>query len=190
MSNVGAPCAERHTGLYVAWNARPAHWQRSWSYTARMGSARWLATLRAHKHALLRALLPVFALAVVTAPACAAAMAAPHASVGTHLHDHTHAHDGHSPQPAPESPTPPCSHCPLDAGAANVGHATCTIADGQDGAVALAKDVPQELPLLPVHDWTLPAARAAPPLIVTLPRSPKPLAATVPLNIRHCVFVI
>jgi hypothetical protein len=156
----------------------------------RLGPARWLATLRAHKRALLCALVPAFALATVSGPACAAMAAAPDAAVAQD-HGGAHAQHGDAHEHAPEQPvSAPCPHCPLESGGANVGHATCTITDGHGGAVAPTKDASQELPPVLVRDWTLPAARAAPPLIALPATAEQPLPPKVPLNLVHCVLVI
>lgn len=163
-----------------------------WGYTERMGldAARWLATLRTRKRALLCVLLPAFALSTVSGAACATVMAAPSMVVGGHEHGGAHAQHSGAHESAPEPRSVPCPHCPLDAGSANVGHAACTIADSQVGAVTPAKDASQHPPVLVVRDWTLPAARATPPLIASLTAVAEPPAPTVPLNLLHCVLVI
>jgi hypothetical protein len=162
----------------------------------RPNPACWLATLRTRKRALLWALLPAFTLAAAAGPACTATAAAPH--VGSAVHEHGGAHEQHgaahahgdATAHAPENPSAPCPHCPLEAGGANLGHATCTIANGHDGGAAPAQSAPHELPPVLVRDWTLPAARAAPPLIATpagAERSPPP---KLPLHLVHCILVI
>ena len=60
----------------------------------------------------------------------------------------------------------------------------------EDGAVTPRRPLRKTLPPLLVRDWTLPAARAAPPLIASLTAVAAPPTPTVPLNLRHCVLVI
>ena len=157
----------------------------------RPNPARWLATLRTHKRAVLRALLPAVALAAVSGPACAAMAAAPEVAPAVQEHGGSHTQHGDAHAHAAEQPlSGPCPHCPLEAGGANVGHTTCAIADGHDSGVAPAQSAPHELPPVLVRDWTLPAARAAPPLIATPAGAEQAPPPKLPLNLVHCVLVI
>jgi hypothetical protein len=156
----------------------------------RLCSAAWLATLRARKRALLYALVPAFALAAVSGPACAAMAAAPDPAAATHDHG-GHAQPGDAHEHAPEQPlSVPCPHCPLEAGGANVGHTVCTTAAGHDDVAAPAKAASQESPPALTRNWALPAAVAVPPLIATPAAAEEPPQPKVPLNLLHCVLVI
>lgn len=157
----------------------------------KLDPARWLPLLRARKRAVLCAVLPALALASAAGTACAATLAAPapthasvHAVADTHAAHHAAGHGEHSPAPAEA-----CPHCPLESGGANVGHAACAIDAGQDdGGAAPGKSVVEHQPPLP-HDWLLPAARAAPPLIAAAP-DVAPLASALPLTLRYCSLLI
>ena len=153
----------------------------------RLNSANWLAPLRARKHSLLRVLLPMLAASALSAPACAAMLAA--AATPEVQHAHGGAHVAH-PAAQPSQPTQPCPHCPLEAGLAPLGHEVCVVTDSlaDDGAArADAPSDPTPAPVL-VASWLLPAARAAPvqPSAFTTPA----LVSSVSLNVLHCVLLI
>jgi hypothetical protein len=79
-----------------------------------------------------------------------------------------------------------CPHCPLGA---RGDHATCVaLEDLTDAAASHAKDAPQPLaPLLASAAFTLPPPLASPwpPPLLRAVRG-----ASVPLNVRNCVFLI
>ncbi len=56
----------------------------------RLNSANWLAPLRARKHVLLRVLLPMLAASALSAPACAAMLAAAATPEVQHAHGGAH----------------------------------------------------------------------------------------------------
>jgi hypothetical protein len=165
------------------------------------GSAHWLQALRRRRRAVVCALLPAFALSAISTPACAAMLAAaagasaqihehaPHQHAAGHsAHEHAAAHADEPAAPA----APPCPHCPLESVAANAGHASCTAVDGQDdGDIAQPSSTGDRLPQLLLPSWLLPAARAAPPSFAAIAHAcPPPVRASIPLNLRHCVFLI
>jgi hypothetical protein len=155
----------------------------------KLDSARWLATLRARKRAVLRALLPALILSAASATGC---MAMPAVPSGAHEHGDAHAAhhgDSHEARQAVEPRPTPCPHCPLDSGSGNVGHEGCAFAEVRDGEATYAKDPTWKAPPLIVGS-RLPAASAAPPLIATANRAAKVLTATPHLNLRHCVLLI
>lgn len=153
----------------------------------KLDPARWLPLLRARKRAILLAVLPALALASAAGTACAATHAEPaaaHAAGDAHVAHHVAGHDEHS-----SAPAQPCPHCPLESGSANAGHSACAIDEGQDGGgAAPAKSVVEhQAPL--THEWLLPAARAAPPLIAA-PSDVAPAAGARPLTLRYCSLLI
>jgi hypothetical protein len=160
------------------------------------GLTNWLATLRRRQRVVLRVLVPVFALSAASSPACAA-MTASVADAATEAHHAARAHAAHHDHEAAhttEQPVAPaataCPHCPLEAGAANAGHGTCTSIDGrQDGSAQQHPPVDRAATSILPPNWLLPAARAAPPLIGPFGLT-APLVAPVPLNLRHCVLLI
>jgi hypothetical protein len=114
---------------------------------------------------------------------------ATHDGAGNHAAHHEHAAADSGERTAP--PGAPCPHCPLEAGAANSGHATCVAIDGHgDGSAQPKAPLDRPLPPVVLSNWLLPAARAAPPLIGPLERTSEPVTAAVALNIRHCVLLI
>jgi hypothetical protein len=152
----------------------------------RLNSANWLAPLRAREHALLRVLLPMLAASALSAPACAAMLAA--ATTPEVQHAHGGAHVAHDAQPS--QPTQPCPHCPLEAGLAPLGHEVCVVTDSLTDDSAARADSPSDPtpPPVLVASWLLPAARAAPvqPSAFTTPA----LVSSVSLNVLHCVLLI
>jgi hypothetical protein len=149
---------------------------------------RWLAASRVRRRAVLYVLLPVFILSAAPGSACAAMRATPHAAQhapAAHAH---HGHAAHGAQPAAPQPHT-CPHCPLQA--ADVGHGTCAATESPDhGGFAPAKDTTERPSLALAPNWSLPAARAAPPLIANLHPPPTAPTRAVPLNIAHCVLLI
>src|SRR5688572_13508254 len=107
----------------------------------RLDTGRWLATLRAHKRAVLCLLLPALAFSAAAWPACAAMAPALAEAAAVHEHGGNHGthHGGAQPAREAEHPTTVCPHCPLEAGSANVGHASCKIADAKTGDTAYAE---------------------------------------------------
>jgi hypothetical protein len=114
-------------------------------------------------------------------------------------HDHSHAaaHDASTPTDgSPDSPSSPgdCPHCPLAASmpghAAATTHSVCAAADdtsdfAQPGASSLlpkyaAPALMYELP--PLRPDRPPGSRTSRVLV--------PSSSSVPLNLRHCVFLI
>ena len=157
-----------------------------------------LGALRQRIRGVALALLPALTLAAASAPACAAMDAASGTPLSaTQAHDShahssdSHAHAQHEHDSSSPASTEPCPHCPLETGAANAGHAVCAVGDGQTGAAISQTSVGPDLPaaaLLP--HWMLPAADAIPPLIGARVRQRTTLPPAVPLNIRHCVYLI
>jgi hypothetical protein len=113
-----------------------------------------------------------------------------------------HGHEGHGRMPATHQTAPAlaehgsehCPHCPpaLEGAAAIAhgnDHSSCAaLADLTNVAASHAKDAPQPLmPLFAPAAFTLP-----PPLASPLAASPSRAVRipTVPLNVRHCVFLI
>ena len=127
----------------------------------------------------------------------ATAIGQEHADVG----HSQHGHQGHGRTPAtPETETAPavhgsdhCPHCPSAPEAAAViahgnDHSSCaTLADLTNVAASHAKDAPQPpMPLFASAAFTLP-----PPLASPLAAPPsRARGPTVPINVRHCVFLI
>lgn len=152
----------------------------------RLNSANWLAPLRARKHSLLRVLLPMLAASALSAPACAAMLAAAATPEVQHAHGGTHVVHAAA---QPSQPTQPCPHCPLEAGLAPLGHDVCVVTDSlTDDGAARADSANDPIPPVLVASWLLPAARAAPvqPSAVTTPA----LVSSVSLNVLHCVLLI
>jgi hypothetical protein len=148
----------------------------------------WLKRLRAQKRAVLCAVLPALALASATGMACPATRAAPSAEHGGHGAMATHHAGAHDAQPTAPTQQQTCPHCPLESGAANVGHAACVIDDGQDGGGTAPGKSVVEYPPPPANDWLLPPARAAPLLLAAPIRAA--LAAAIPLTLRYCSLLI
>lgn len=113
-----------------------------------------------------------------------------------------HGHEGHGAVPAVAHDTAPppaehgshCPHCPAALGGAAAiahgnDHASCAaLEDLTNVAAAHVKDAPPPLamPLVPAP-FTLPPPLASP---VGAPPSRAPRMPSVPLNVRHCVFLI
>jgi hypothetical protein len=146
---------------------------------------------------------PCFAMASTVAPGAYAAApmhhdrASPDMAAG-HDHSHANAHDHHDPsateQPLPsQDPPSPCTHCQLSfamAGGSASSHALCSAADNvAEGGKSSAQ---------PIAFKTIPPA----PIVVLVPVDPRPTlirgklrppdcaAASLRLNLRHCVFLI
>jgi hypothetical protein len=166
-----------------------------------------LARLRRSKSGAARYVVAAFAVAYFSAGVAPCAMATPRA---THdgsaaarqghaahepLHSAAHAHHGHEAHGADAhdgSPEPiqhgnaHCPHCPP---AAHGDETACVVLeDLKSVAASHAKDAPKPLaPLLAAVAITLPPPHAS-------PWRPPPLravqATSVPLNVRHCVFLI
>jgi hypothetical protein len=109
-----------------------------------------------------------------------------------------HSHHGHEPHggaaqthdgsPAPTDSGRRCPHCPAGT-AIDDDHASCVaLEDLTNVGASHAKDASQSL--MPLF---APAAFTVPPALAS-PRAPPPLRAVgvppVPLNVRHCVFLI
>jgi hypothetical protein len=100
----------------------------------------------------------------------------------------------HDTAPAPAQPGSHCPHCPAAlGGAAGVAHAndhaSCAALEGlADVAAAHVKDAPPPLaPLLTPAAFALPPPLASP---LAAPHSRPAQGPSVPLNVRHCVFLI
>jgi hypothetical protein len=114
---------------------------------------------------------------------------AAHSHAGHESHDGTpSAHDGGASQQGTH-----CPHCPAAAGGVGIAHgddhSSCAVLeDLADVAASQAKAAPPPIAPLPG-----PAAFTLPPPLAS-PRAPPPSRAValppVPLNIRHCVFLI
>ena len=151
-----------------------------------------LNALRTRKRGILCALLPA-PLSATSASACAA-MLGRHSHTGAerylaspHNAHHALAHDSQPNTP----PTRTCPHCPLDSGPANAAHSVCAATDNPDhGPTAPIKDASERAPLSLVPSWRLPAARAAPPMLLRVREPTTALFATVPLSIVHCVLLL
>ncbi len=113
-----------------------------------------------------------------------------------------HGHEGHVSMPATPAPEPApaghgsdhCPHCPSALeGAAEIGHGSdhsscAALEELTNVAASHANDAPQQLTtLFAPAAFTLP-----PPLASPLPAPPSHAVRipAVPLNIRHCVFLI
>lgn len=170
-----------------------------------------LGRLRRWKGGAARYVVASFAAAYLSAGVapCAAAASEPmdNGDAVAMGHEHAaahsqHAHQGHGSMPAnPETAPAPdehgsdhCPHCPsaLEGAAAIVhgnDHSSCAaLADLTNVAASHAKDASQPLtPLFAAAAFTLPPPLASPP-----PRAPSRAVRipTVPLNVRHCVFLI
>jgi hypothetical protein len=159
-----------------------------------MGKGNGLATLRRWRRAVSSALLPVFGLWALTAPACFAQVdsGALHSSPVVAHAQHAAAEPAHYGAAHDHSPaTPPtehCPHCPPVADA-DTSPSLCV-------GVTTAASVPQKNAALDSGAHVV-AMRFAPllspqeprPRHVTLPDTARYRLA-VPLNIRHCVFLI
>jgi hypothetical protein len=157
---------------------------------ARAGAARYVA-----------ALFAVAYLASGVAP-CVAAASSPPAVGGAQEHVH-HAHHEHGDSAAGphhghdagvpsrhDSNGDSCPHCPLGGGPArgHDDHSTCAALDDLTNVASQAKAAPPALaPSLGPAAFTLPPPLAS-PLAPPPWRSASP--SSVPLNIRHCVFLI
>ena len=153
-----------------------------------------LATLRRWRRDVCSVLLPAFGLWAFTAPACLArlgsALPEPTATAlaASHMgHDHASMHDEHAGHAAS---TQHCPHCPpaTDTGTSPV---PCTVDAGASATGVPSKGAAAESAPLFI------AARFAPPPSVPTLRLREAGApdtaryrAHVPLNIRHCVFLI
>ena len=157
----------------------------------------WLATLRKRRRSIALALLPTLALWAMSGSAClamltAATPAQPQAEHSAAAHAGPHAaadHDdhGHAPAPAPAE----CPHCPPAHAVADRAHPSCsTTGESSTGNTPQKSFSQSGTPLFAVAHWLLPVTSAIPPLIAGLPPGTVQRPARVPLNIRHCVFLI
>ena len=155
--------------------------------------SRWLNALRTRKRGILCALLPALALSATSASACAAMLGRhSHRGAEPHLVAPHDAHHGLAHDQQPDAPsTRTCPHCPLDSGPANAAHSACAATDNPDqGPTAPIKDSSERAPLSLVPSWRLPAARAAPPLLLSFREPTTALCGTVSLNLVHCVLLL
>jgi hypothetical protein len=84
-----------------------------------------------------------------------------------------------------------CPHCPPGHDAANVAHASCSAATASATGSSLHKSPSAEaMPIVALALWVGPAVGAAPPLILGMPPGATRRSPVVPINIRHCVFLI
>lgn len=120
-----------------------------------------------------------------------------HAAHAHHAHRADSGHDNHGsavhddPVPAmPDHGEHQCPHCPAGAGMAqSADHSSCfVLEDLTSVAASQAKDAPQTL----LHSFSSAVFTLPPPL--ASPAAPLPSRAAaippVPLNVRHCVFLI
>jgi hypothetical protein len=156
---------------------------------SRAGAARYVA-----------ALFAVAYLAAGVAPCVAAASlpAADGAAQGHAHHAHEHADSAAGSHHGHEDGVPSqhdgngenCPHCPLDGGAArgHGDHSTCAALEDLTNVAPQAKVAPPALapPLSPAA-FTLPPPLASPP---ANPPWRSARLSSVPLNVRHCVFLI
>jgi hypothetical protein len=108
---------------------------------------------------------------------------------------HHHDHGGGLEAAADDASSRHCQHCPVNANdGAGVphddGHSACAaLEEVTNGAVPQAKDTLQTAaPLLSPAAFTLPPPLAS-PLGAPAPARTR-LSASVPLNVRHCVYLI
>lgn len=158
---------------------------------------RMFDALRRRKRAIGRVLLPLLAAVWFTSGASLCfGMSAESVREAPAAHDHDHANHAAHHAPAHESASHEhgsCPHCPNAVADAGIpaSHVSCAALDDLADAGAAAKAVKSELP----HALTaarIDVAASAPSHAFV--RRPTPLAephsSTVPLNVRHCVFLI
>jgi hypothetical protein len=171
------------------------------------GRSNVLARLRRWRAGAARYAVAWFAVAYLSAgvaPCAAAASAAEaaggaaaHAQHSQHAHEHgtgsagaQHGHDAAEMPSHHDGGADSCPHCPLDGGAApgHDDHSSCAALEDLTNAAPQAKSAPPALaPPLAAAAFTLPPPLASP--LVTPPwRSAQ--RSSVPLNVRHCVFLI
>lgn len=180
------------------------------SYCARQQRGRiqfmkLLDRLRHRRRAVARVLLPLLGAVWLGAPAspCLGMTAAPHDRVGggAALHEYSHVHDQtaadglvEGDQRQGERPLPhgACPHCLVADGSAPMGtHFVCSVLDDvSDGAAQPAAQKWDLKYFLPTFHRILPVAHAPPRRPPDARPTGPPLASPIPLNLRHCVFLI
>jgi hypothetical protein len=166
---------------------------------ARAGAGRYVAAVFAVAY-LAAGIAPCAAAASATAAPGGAPEHARHAQHEQHApHAHEHgagsadSHHGHEPAAMPshhEDGIESCPHCPLDGGAApgQDDHSSCAALEDLTNAAPQAKSASAALaPLLGPAAFTLPPPLASP---VAAPPWHRAQRSSVPLNVRHCVFLI
>jgi hypothetical protein len=164
-----------------------------------------LARLRRWRTGAARYVVAWFAAAYLAAGVapCAAAAAAggaaehAHAQHVQHSHEHGtgsagahHGHDAAAMPPHGDGGADSCPHCSFAAGTtgAHADHSSCAALEDLTNAAPQAKSAPPALaPPLGAAAFTLP-----PPLASPLARPPwrSTPRSSIPLNVRHCVFLI